>query len=104
MKALLQHLDNIIVSIIPAFLGGVVDYVNQVQNGSKSWSWIGFLIHLVSAVFFGWVSGAIAAGLGYGVHLVAASGGIGGFLGVRVADLITWKIFGKERRQNSRGQ
>ena len=59
----------------------------------------GFTVHLLSAVFFGWVCGSIAAGLGYGVHVISASSGIGGFLGVRVADLVTWRLMGEDRRR-----
>ncbi|MDH3375367.1 MAG: phage holin family protein [Gammaproteobacteria bacterium] len=98
MKQILHQLADILVSIVPAILGGVVDYINQIHNGTKSWSWIGFVIHLVSAMFFGWACGAIAAGAGEGVHIIAASGGLGGFLGVRVADLIVWRILGSDRR------
>lgn len=99
MKALFAHINEILVSIIPAFLGGVVDYVNQIHNGAKSWSPLGFIVHIVAAVFFGWICGAIAAGLEYNSNIIAATGGIGGFLGVRVADLIQWKIIGKDRRR-----
>lgn len=99
IKGIISHLSEVVVSVLPALLGGIVDYINQIQDGEKSWSWCGFLIHIISAVFFGWLCGAIAAGMGYGIHIIAATGGIGGFLGVRVADLITWKVFGADRRK-----
>lgn len=80
--------------IIPAVSGGVVDYLNQIQKGSKEWSFTGFAIHLSSAMFFGWLIGTIAGSLGYDGGLVAAAGGVGGFLGIRSIDLVLNR-FGK---------
>ena len=72
----------------PAAIGGILDYVNQLQRGSKNWNFTGFFVHLFSAIFFGWVTGMLAGGFDYDAQIIAAAGGIGGFLGVRIADLI----------------
>ena len=82
---------------LPALIGGIVDYFNQLQRGDKTWSVFGFAIHLMSAVFFGWITGIAIADFGYEQGIVAASGGMGGFLGVRVADLITYKFMSIDR-------
>ena len=101
MKDLLIKLDGLL-AILPALAGGIIDYINQVYSGTKTWSACGFAIHISSAVFFGWVCGSGAAGLGYGPNIIAAIGGIGGFLGVRVADLIQTRVLDIERRDNNR--
>ena len=85
---------------LPALMGGVVDYCNQVQKGEKKWSIYGFGVHLLSAVFFGWLTGVAMGDFGYGAGVIAASGGIGGFLGVRVADLITYRFMKEDRRKD----
>ena len=78
-------------------IGGVVDYVNQVQRGDKCWNVMGFIIHLLNAVFFGWAVATLASGYEYNIEVVKVSGAVGAFLGVRVADLLTYKILGDRR-------
>ena len=73
--------------LIPGAFGGVVDYLNKLQKGERHWSFVGFLVHLVSAMFFGWILFEVAIGWGYDGHLAGALSGLGGFLGTRVADL-----------------
>ena len=73
--------------IIPAAVGGLVDYMNQLYRKTSVWSIIGFCVHLSSAIFFGWLTGSLVEGLDYSHQAVASAGGIGGFLGTRVADL-----------------
>jgi hypothetical protein len=101
MKDFLNHLvtffDETVIAGIPAFAGGIVDYLNQLQKGTKKWSCFSFMTHVSSALFFGWVCGSIASGMNYSVDIVASSGGMGGFLGVRVADLLSYKVFGDRR-------
>lgn len=99
MKALLSQLLESAGYILPALLGGLIDYVNQLQSGRKSWAWGEFMVHLSSAVFFGWLTGLTASGLGYSVEIVAAAGGMGGFLGVRVADVATHRLAGMGKRR-----
>ena len=58
---------------------------------------LGFFVHLASAIFFGWLTGSLVEGLDYSHQAVASAGGIGGFLGTRVADLavaVTGKLSG----------
>ena len=83
---------------VPALIGGVVDYLNQLQRGKKTLSILGIATHLLSAVFFGWMSGTAVGGLEYSPNMVAAAGGMGGYLGVRLADLITYQILQVNRR------
>ena len=85
---------------LPALIGGFVDYCHQVQKGEKKWSIYGFCLHLLSAVFFGWITGIAIGDFGYNDGVIAASAGIGGFLGVRVADLITYKFMGIDQRKD----
>lgn len=82
----------------PAILGGLVDYINQLSTGKRRWSALGFCVHIMSAGFFGWLIGMTASGLEYDIQLVSASSGMGGFLGVRVADLIVHKLTKTERK------
>lgn len=98
MKNLLGQLADSIGYWLPPLAGGVVDYLNQVQQGNKKWSIFGFIVHLLSAVFFGWLIGSVAGGLEYQASVVAAAGGMGGFFGVRVADLIAFRFMNLERR------
>lgn len=98
LKTILTNIADTLQYWLPALAGGIVDYMNQIQRGSKKWSIYGFLVHLVSAVFFGWLIGMAAAGLSYAPSLVAAAGGMGGFLGVRVADLVTYRFIKIDRR------
>jgi hypothetical protein len=99
MEKLLAQMADSISYWLPALAGGVVDYLNQLQRGSKTWSIAGFLIHLLSAVFFGWVTGTVTGGFDYSPNVVAAAGGMGGFLGVRIADLVTYRFMNIDRRQ-----
>ena len=85
--------------LLPAFVGGLVDYLNQLQAGRKSFRISGLLIHLVSALFFGWAVGVSASELNYSADLVSVAGGAGGFLGVRVADLVAIWVSGDRRRK-----
>ena len=92
MERIISQSLDAISTILPAILGGLIDYINQLQRGRKVWSILGFLIHFSSAIFFGWMSGTLAEGLGYTPDVVAASGGMGGYLGVRLADLLSHVI------------
>ena len=100
MKALISQMLDTAGYILPALLGGIIDYINQLQSGRKSWAPAEFVAHLASAVFFGWLTGLTASGLGYNVEIVAAAGGMGGFLGVRIADVATHRLaaWGKRKR------
>ena len=83
--------------LIPAAAGGLVDYMNKLYRGTSVWSVLGFFVHLASAIFFGWLTGSLVEGLDYSHQAVASAGGIGGFLGTRVADLavaVTSKLSG----------
>lgn len=98
VEKLLAHIGDFVAYSIPAISGGIVDYLNQINRGDKSWSFFGFLTHLCAAMFFGWYAGNVVYGLGYSAGVVAASGGIGGFLGTRISDLIIFKIMDIDRR------
>jgi hypothetical protein len=87
MKYLLAQLDGQWILFFSAMLGGVVDYANKVMRGEKRLHLGAFVVHILSAVFFGWVVGTVVSGFDYAPDLVHAAGGVGGFLGVRVADL-----------------
>ena len=78
--------------IVPALIGGVVDYANQVIRGLREFQAMELFVHLLSAAFFGWMIGTTASGLGHVDSIVAAAGGLGGFLGVRIADIIVYKF------------
>ncbi|MCP4930329.1 MAG: hypothetical protein GY918_14870 [Gammaproteobacteria bacterium] len=92
MKAVITTAFEALLPFVPAFIGGLIDYFNQLHKGTKAWSIFGFLMHLSSAFFFGWLCGLTAAGAGYTEDVVYAAGGMGGFLGVRVIDLVTHLI------------
>ena len=98
MEKFLAHIGELVAYWIPALAGGVVDYLNQINRGDKRWSFLGFATHLCAAMFFGWCAGNVIYGLGYPGGVVAASGGIGGFLGTRISDLIIFKIMEIDRR------
>lgn len=93
----LQFIDSAAPYFAPV-VGGLVDYVNQISKGVRRWNFLGFIVHLASALFFGWVIGKAASGLGYESDLILAASGFGGFMGVRVADLISYKFLGDRRR------
>ena len=99
MKALLSQLLESAGYILPALLGGIIDYINQLQSGRKTWAWTEFAVHLASAVFFGWLVGLMASGLDYDVQIVAAAGGMGGFFGVRVADVVAHRLTATGKRK-----
>ena len=94
-----SELERIIASIadntiywLPGLVGGIVDYVTQIQQGRRNWELGGFILHLASSIFFGWLLSKGAAGLEYNNDMVGAMGGFGGFLGVRVSEIIIYKI------------
>lgn len=91
-----HEIIKVIAPWLAALAGGFVDYVTQIQRGTKDWSWASLLFHLFSAAFFGYLMSALALHLGYEVKLTGAAAGLGGFLGVRVVDL-WFAIFNKPR-------
>lgn len=102
MKEMLAELVDQLRSLayfIPAAFGGFIDFLNQVQRGAKKWDCMSFLTHMLSALFFGWLAGVFAAESGYTAGIIAASGGFGGFLGVRLADLIIYNVMKVNRRK-----
>lgn len=106
MRELFQNLLDSISNaayILPAIAGGIVDYLNQIQRGDKNWSIIGFLVHMLSALFFGWFAGSLAAEMGYSSNIIASCGGLGGFLGVRLADLVIYRVFKIDQRMRKDG-
>ncbi len=74
--------------LIAASIGGVLDFVTQVRAGIKTWSIIGFLLHVASAMFFGWVLGQLAINYFTAPGTYNAWAGLGGFLGTRVIDFL----------------
>tara|TARA_R110000868_G_scaffold127605_2_gene335405 strand:- start:2597 stop:2905 length:309 start_codon:yes stop_codon:yes gene_type:complete len=85
--------------MIPASIGGLVDYLNQLQRGSKAWSIMSLFSHMLSAVFFGWMSGIVAFEFFQSVGMVAACGGAGGFLGARLPNIILYGVLRINRRK-----
>lgn len=74
--------------IAPALIGGAVDYANQVARGVRVPGFIDFVVHSVSAVFFGWMLGLLAGEHGMGQSAVTAAIGFGGYMGTRTADFL----------------
>jgi hypothetical protein len=72
---------------LPALAGGLVDYLYQIRRGAKKHGCEAIAAHLVSAAFFGWLVHGSGAALGYGGEWGGPLAGIGGYLGVRVADM-----------------
>lgn len=101
MRQFINQVADMSIYWLPALIGGVVDYLNQVQKGDKRWSLLGFVLHLFSAVFFGWLAGLAVQGLGYNSPMVGAAGGVAGFLGIRMADLVAHRFMGVDRRRGS---
>lgn len=103
---LLTYSKELFVIGVPALLGGVVDYFNQVYNGKKHWTWIGFIVHLTSAVFFGMVCGVLAQAYAENSqwlraeYVSTAAAAMGGFLGVRIADMVVWRFLKADRRRD----
>ena len=85
---------------LPGVIGGLIDYLNQIMRGEKKWSIFSFAVHIVSAGFFGWMTGTLAGGMDYSGDIILASCGLGGYLGVRVADLVTYKFIGIDQRKD----
>ena len=73
---------------VPAFIGGVLDYAMQVQQKKRLFSLSAFLLHCAAALFFGWVVNTWTVELGYSIDAAKAAGGVGGWIGVRISDLI----------------
>lgn len=80
--------------------GGVADYILQMQRGVKPRAPLKVVLaslgmHLFVAMFFGCLLVLVCGALGYtDVLAFGAAGGAGGFLGVRVVDLLAvlWKV------------
>lgn len=90
VKQFFTHLLEQAIFLFPAAVGGLVDYLNQLLQNSAPWHWGQFFVHMISAIFFGWMVGTLVSGFDYPGSVVAAAGGMGGFLGVRVADLLRY--------------
>lgn len=69
-------------------VGGVLDYLNQLMSGKRRWEFLSFVLHSVTATFFGWAAIWITLGLGYEYHMAGGVAGLGGFLGTRTIDII----------------
>ncbi len=99
MLAEVVELFRSLVYLIPAAFGGFIDFLNQVQRGAKTWNCMSFITHMLSALFLGWLARVFAAESGYTHGIIAASGGFGGFLGVRLADLVIYNLMKVNRRK-----
>ena len=71
---------------------------NQIARGTKRPSWASALIHLASAVFFGWLTGKVGIALGYSDDWTGVLSGAGGYLGVRLADYSTLILDARAKR------
>lgn len=74
---------------LPALIGGLVDYTNQVVRKTKRRGLVVGVTHIATAVFFGWMSATLVTGLDYAYDVAAASGGLGGYMGLRTAELLS---------------
>ncbi len=74
--------------MVPAFIGGLLDYARQIQQKIRKFNIAALCLHCAAAIFFGWVVNTWTVELGYSVEAAKASGGVGGWIGVRFADLI----------------
>ncbi len=104
MEQILSQAMSTSIYWAPALIGGLVDYANQVMRGDKKWSLTGFCVHIGSAMFFGWIAGMAAQGLDHKPGMIGAAGGMGGFLGVRLADLAIYSVakIAKPKRPNAK--
>lgn len=84
----LDQLSGLPLFLLTAFVGGAVDYANQLSAGTKTWRAVGFVVHVATACFFGWLFAKVTTGFGYDTNLVGAAAGMGGFLGTRAFDLL----------------
>lgn len=76
----------------PSLAGGLADYLSQVKRGSTRGTFTGMLVHLFAAGFVGWMVGDFILAAGYGREFYSVSCGIGGLLGVRVAEVVLFVV------------
>lgn len=94
MQELIDALQESFWWCVAALTGGIIDWLNQTQKGTKDTSFTGLFVHLASALFFGWVAGNLAGayvalyagGVKEGDGLIGAAGALGGYMGIRFID------------------
>lgn len=87
-----NNLADVVISkialITAAILGGLIDWFHQVRYNGRKPKILDLVLHLVSAAFFGWISGVFITSLGYDGSAVYAANGLGGAMGMRLIDNI----------------
>lgn len=85
LSSVFEHIRNLEFAI-PAAFGGLVDFLERWQSGRKPRR--RFVPHMLAAMFFGWLLGTLAFEYTQSVGMVAACGGLGGFLGPRLPAIV----------------
>lgn len=70
-----------------AVIGASFDYWYAIKKGKRTWSVVGYLVHLGFAVFVGYLAALMAVGLGYSVEVAGALAGGAGWANVKLIDL-----------------
>jgi len=86
---------NSMLALLPtgvlALIGGAIDFLYALNAGRRTWSFVGFILHLLLAGFIGYLIGMAVIGLGYSPALANAAAGVGGVGNVRLIDLaVVW--------------
>lgn len=80
-----------IVGVI-AMSAGALDYVHRLVKRQQQWSWVSLVLHLVLAVFSGFIASVMVREIGYSDGFAGACAGAAGWMNVRVFQLIEFKI------------
>ena len=83
-----KYISELLPVMVPAFIGGLLDYARQIQQKIREFNFAALTLHCAAALFFGWVVNTWTVEMGYSVEAAKAAGGVGGWIGVRLADLI----------------
>lgn len=96
LTGLIEHIRNLEFAI-PAAIGGFIDFFNKIRLGKTKYRY--FPLHMLTAIFFGWLLGNIIFGLTHSIDLVAAAGAVGGFLGAYTPKLILYDFLKIDQRK-----
>lgn len=96
LAELVEHIRNLEFAI-PAAIGGLVDFLNKKRLGKIRYRHLP--VHMLTAIFFGWLLGNVTFGLTHSIDLVAAAGAVGGFLGAYTPKLILYDVLKIDQRK-----
>lgn len=85
-----SHNMEIVVSLM-AMIGGAAKYLNDIKKSGAPFSWVRFLLKVITCWFVGFTAWNAAIGMGWNVNIAVASSNFAAWLGVEAMSF-AWEV------------